>query len=243
MKATGYVWAVLLLVLLPNFASALDVSGSYSSTEGAVSLQQNGDRIIGRYTNDNGELTGLMFGAIFEGFWIEDNSDRRCATPKNGRYHWGRATLTFDGSGFKGAWGHCDDKPARSWNGSRSYGGGGGGFDNPPQADNDPFAITTEGPALEGAWSSSEGEIRFRQQGNRVAGRYPNDNGEIVGSLHNDILSGYWIEDNSAQRCRTAKNGRYYWGRVELSFSGNTFSGKYGHCDGPLKNPWGGNRK
>ncbi len=243
MKASVYVGALLLMVLLPHSVFAFSVSGSYSSTEGAVTLQQSGDRVTGRYTNDNGELTGLMFGTIFEGFWIEDGSDRRCSTPKNGRYHWGRATLTFDGNGFSGVWGHCDDKPSRPWSGSRSYGGGGQGFAPPPQAGNDPFAISTDSPAIEGVWSSSEGDIRFQQQGNRVAGRYPTDNGEIVGTLHSDTLSGYWIEDHSGERCATPKNGRYYWGKLELRFSGTSFSGKWGYCNGALTGNWGGNRK
>lgn len=243
MKILSKTIILLAVLLVPGISQAFSVAGSYSSSEGAVTLHQSGDRVTGRYTNDNGELTGLMFGNIFEGFWIEDGSDRRCSTPKNGRYHWGRATFTFTGSGFSGAWGHCDDKPTRSWSGTRSYGGGSQGFTQPPPADNDPFAITSDVPNLEGIWSSSEGVITFRQQGNRVAGRYPNDNGEIVGTLHNNTLSGYWIEDMSAERCSTPKNGRYYWGRVELRFSGTTFNGKYGHCDGPMKSPWGGERK
>ncbi len=243
MKTVPRLCLICVLLLAPALAQAFTISGNYSSSEGAVTLQQNGDRISGRYTNDNGELTGLMFGNIFEGFWIEDGSDRRCATPKNGRYHWGRATLTFDSNGFSGVWGHCDDKPTRSWTGSRSNGGG-QGFEPPAQADHDPFTVNTEGPSLEGIWSSSEGAITFRQQGNRIAGRYTNDNGEIAGVLHNDTLSGYWIEDHSAQRCQSPRNGRYFWGRMEFRFSGNRFSGKWGYCDGPLTaGAWGGERK
>ncbi len=243
MKLINHLLIAYILMLAPSISQAFDLSGTYSSSEGVITFQQNGDRVVGRYTNDNGELTGLMFGNIFEGFWIEDGSDRRCATPKNGRYHWGRATFTFNNKGFSGIWGYCDDKPSRSWGGTRSYGVGGHGSAPPPPPDNDPFDISSEVPSLEGVWSSSEGEIRFRQQGNRVAGRYTNDNGEIVGVLNNDTLSGYWIEDNSAERCTTPKNGRYHWGRIELQFSGKTFTGKYGHCNGSLKNPWGGNRK
>lgn len=233
------------LLLIPAAAQALDVSGTYSSSEGAMTLHQNGDRVNGSYTNDNGELIGLMFGTIFEGFWIENSSDRRCSTPKNGRYHWGRATFTFDGNGFKGVWGHCDDKPARSWTGTRSHGSG-GGFDHgaAPAAGSDPFVIQDDSPGIEGVWSSSEGEIRFRQQGSRVAGRYTNDNGEIVGTFQNGTLNGIWIEDQSGQRCPTAKNGRYYWGKLEFRFSGNRFTGKWGYCDGPLTaGAWGGEKK
>ncbi len=234
--------AILLAALmLPGICQAFNVSGTYNSTEGALTLNQSGDRVSGRYSNDNGELIGLMFNQVLEGFWIGDKAGQRCDTPKHGRYYWGRVVFNFSSNGFSGSWGYCNEVPSRSWNGSR--GSGRQGFTPPPASTNDPFAINTDSINIEGAWNSSEGEIRFRQQGNRIAGRYSTDNGEIVGSLQNDTLSGYWIEDQSAERCATPKNGRYYWGRVELRFSGSTFSGTYGHCDGPLKSPWGGDRK
>lgn len=231
---------LLFLLLLPVTAAAFTVAGTYDSSEGVITLQQSGDRITGRYPNDNGELTGLMFGPIFEGFWIEDHSDRRCSTPKNGRYYWGRVSFTFTGNGFSGNWGYCGEATSRPWNGTLR---GSSPAPPPPQSSAaDPFAITEE-MSIAGVWGSSEGVITFRQQGNRVAGRYPNDNGEIVGSINNSLLSGYWIEDHSAQRCSSPKNGRHNWGRVELRFSGNRFTGMYGHCDGPLKSPWGGERR
>ncbi|MDD2500581.1 MAG: hypothetical protein PHN92_07160 [Geobacter sp.] len=231
---------LLAVLLIPGISQAFNVSGSYSSTEGAVTLHQSEDRVTGSYTNDNGELTGLMFNNIFEGFWIEDGSDRRCATPKNGRYHWGRVTLSFDGNGFSGVWGHCDDKPARSWTGSRSS----GRQVTPPsdRGEADPFAIN-DGTLLEGVWGSTEGDIRFRQQGNRMSGRYTNDNGELVGTVNNDVLRGYWIEDHSNKRCSSPKNGRYFWGRIEFRFSGNSFSGRWGYCDDVLSGSWSGQRK
>lgn len=233
---------LLAVLLVPAVCQAFNVSGSYSSSEGAVTLHQSGDRVTGSYTNDNGELTGLMFNNIFEGFWIEDGSDRRCSTPKNGRYHWGRVTLTFDGNGFSGVWGHCDDKPARPWNGSRSSGRQ--SFTPPADPGHDPFGVTTAGPGIEGLWGSSEGDIQFRQRGNQVVGHYnANEHGEISGRLHNDLLTGYWIEDQSGKRCTSPRNGRYNWGRIELHFSGNSFSGKWGYCEDAPTSNWNGQRK
>lgn len=235
--------AVLVMAALSVSAlcSAFDLSGGYDSNQGFMTLQQSGDRLTGRYGNDNGELTGLLFGQIFEGFWIEDGSAQRCSSPKNGRYYWGRVTLEFSATGFNGRWGYCDAVPSQGWNGTRK--GGGAVTFTPPPAQHDPFSISTEPLSIEGVWNSSEGVITFRQQGNRVAGRYPNDNGEIVGVINNDTFTGFWIEDGSAQRCTTPKNGRYYWGRLELRFSGDRFSGKYGHCEGELKSPWSGERR
>lgn len=97
---------------------------------------------------------------------------------------------------------------------------------------------------IDGAWSSSEGEISFAQQGSQVAGRYAAaDNGELTGHLYGDLLEGYWIEDNSAERCSSPKNGRYYWGRLRLQFQGDKFSGMWGYCEKELSKNWTGQRK
>ncbi len=232
-----------ILFHLPDISMGANVAGNYSSTEGNLTLHQNSDRVHGNYSKDNGELTGLMFGNIFEGFWIEDGSDRRCATPKNSRYHWGRVTFEFNQNGFVGRWGYCDDKPSRSWSGSSLSG-------NHPHKtrselfdDNAPFQMDTELVNLEGVWGSSEGDIRFHQKSQRISGSYTKDNGEIVGILNKDLLRGYWIEDHSAKRCNAAKNGRYYWGKLEFKFSNDTFIGKWGYCDEPVTGNWQGERK
>jgi len=104
MKRLKSIIIMLSVLMLPGIGQAFNVAGVYDSSEGVLTLKQSADRITGRYTKDNGELTGLMFDNIFEGFWIEDGSDRRCSTPKNGRYYWGRVTLVFTGNGFSGKW-------------------------------------------------------------------------------------------------------------------------------------------
>lgn len=231
---------LLAVLLIPGISQAFNVAGTYSSTEGTLTLRQSGDRVTGRYTNDNGELTGQMFESTLEGFWIEDGSDRRCSTPKNGRYHWGRVSFEFSESGFSGTWGYCNDAPSRPWNGSRTSGRQ--AAPPPDRGEADPFAIS-DGVSLEGIWGSTEGDIRFHQQGNRVSGRYTNDNGELVGSVNNDLLRGYWIEDHSNKRCSSPKNGRYFWGKIEFRFTGNSFAGRWGYCDDALSGTWSGQRK
>lgn len=241
MNGLQFIVILLALLMLPGIGQAASVAGTYDSSEGVVTLKQSGDRVTGRYTNDNGELTGVLFDNTFEGFWIEDGSDRRCSTPKNGRYHWGRATFEFTDNGFSGKWGHCNDTPSHAWTATKR-GGRPSAPPAPPSGDADPFVVI-DGINIEGNWGSSEGDIRFRQQGNRVAGRYTSDNGEIVGSLDNDRLRGYWIENHSNKRCNSPKNGRYYWGRLEFRFSGDSFSGRWGYCDDAFSANWTGQRK
>jgi len=226
-------------LLLPSTGQASDLSGTYNSTEGIITLHQDGDRVKGRYATDNGEITGVAYDNVLEGFWIEDNSASRCTTPKNGRYYWGRLTLEFTDAGFSGSWGYCNDAPSRPWTGTRTS------RPVPPTVSDDGFTPPEPhgGAFIEGIWKSSEGDISFQQQGNRISGSYPQDNGEIVGTMQHDTLHGYWIEDNSAQRCATPQNGRYFWGKIQLHFTGNSFSGQWGYCnDRPSKN-WTGQRK
>ena len=98
---------------------AVTVTGSYNSTEGAMTLQQQGERVTGRYGGDNGEIVGTLNNTTLQGYWIEDNSNHRCSTAKNGRYYWGNIELTFDGDRFGGRWGYCNDPPTQSWSGQR----------------------------------------------------------------------------------------------------------------------------
>lgn len=231
-----------LIAILPGMGQAFSISGTYNSTEGAMTLRQQGDRITGNYGSDNGELTGVLYDQTMEGFWIENSSGRRCSTPKNGRYYWGRVSMQFTDDGFTGQWSYCNDAFTSSWNGTRSS--------TPPRTkpmppahrDDDPFVVSGE-LSIEGNWSSTEGDIRFRQQDSRVSGRYANDNGEIVGSLQNSVLRGFWIEDSSSRRCSTPKNGRYYWGTIEFRFDGNRFGGRWGYCNDSPTQSWTGQKK
>lgn len=97
--------------------------------------------------------------------------------------------------------------------------------------------------SIEGLWKTSQGETRFRQTGNQITGSYlPQEHGEITGNLNGNVMSGYWIEDSSSRKCAFQKNGRYHWGRIQLVFEGNRFSGKWGYCDSDLTTSWTGSR-
>lgn len=97
---------------------------------------------------------------------------------------------------------------------------------------------------ISGKWRTSEGEMTLSQSGRAVTGRYTNDNGEIVGELIGNVLEGWWIENSSNQRCATPRNGRYYWGRIRFTFSGNRFTGSWSYCDSPVPSQinWTGER-
>jgi hypothetical protein len=97
---------------------------------------------------------------------------------------------------------------------------------------------------LDGNWATTEGVIAFRQEGRRVNGSYnPAENGQIVGELSGNTLTGYWIEDASGQRCSRPMNGRYFWGQIKWVFDGSRFNGSWGYCDGPLNAAWSGSKQ
>lgn len=96
---------------------------------------------------------------------------------------------------------------------------------------------------VEGLWKTSNGDLRLWQTGNQITGSYPVDNGEVVGQIRGNILTGYWIEDKANQKCSYPKNGRYYWGKLMFVFDGNKFRGTWGYCDAnPSITDWTGSR-
>lgn len=231
-----FLMTISMVTFLSSAVFAMSVDGTYKTSEGDMTLKQSGDRISGRYATDNGEITGVLYDTTLDGFWIEDHSDRRCPSPKNGRYYWGRVSWEFNDNGFSGTWGYCNDSPARQWTGTRT-GGGRASYGS----DSDGFA--EESHSIEGTWGSSEGDITFRQNGSKVSGRYSQDNGEIIGRIKGSDLDGYWIEDHSDKRCGSQKNGRYFWGKIQWRFDGDRFSGKWGYCEDSPSRQWTGQRK
>jgi hypothetical protein len=96
--------------------------------------------------------------------------------------------------------------------------------------------------SIAGVWKSSEGTITFKQLDSNVSATYTQDNGAVEGSISNNILTGYWIEDGSNRRCNAPRNGRYYWGRIRFVFDGSSFRGAWGYCDDEPSRSWTGNR-
>lgn len=210
-----------ILLLYPFHLAAAEISGTWTTSEGEMSFTQQGNNVTGNYSTDRGEITGILYGDLLEGYWIEDASAERCSTAKNGRYYWGRLRLEFQGDTFSGKWSYCEKELAQNWTGKRN----------------------ASGINITGIWSTTEGDMNFRQAGNQVTGSYATDRGEITGNMNGNIFTGYWIEDASAERCSSAKNGRYYWGKIKFQFDGNKFSGVWGYCDKEPAQKWTGNRR
>ena len=210
-------------------AQAIGVSGVWDTSEGQMTIQQQGSFVTATYTQDNGRIEGTLIGNVWEGFWSEDGSAQRCDTPINGRYHWGRIRFVFDGNAFQGTWSYCNDEPTRSWTGNRTS----GVSINPPSLPAPSFNLS-------GTWDTSEGIMPLTLNGSTVTGYYSNETQRIDGTLVGNTLEGYWSKDSSAQRCDTAYNGRSYWGRIRFVFNGNSFVGVWGYCGEEPTRSWTG---
>lgn len=95
------------------------IAGVWESSEGDIIFQQSDSDVSATYTQDSGVLEGKMSNNVLTGYWIEETSNRRCDTPRNGSYYWGRIVFVFEGSSFTGLWGYCEDQPKDSWTGNR----------------------------------------------------------------------------------------------------------------------------
>jgi hypothetical protein len=141
------------------------VAGKWKTSEGDLTLNQSGNKVSGTYTNDDGEIVGEMDGNVLEGYWIENASNERCATAKNGRYHWGSIRWTFDGNKFAGVWSYCEKPLANSgtgWSGERI-----GGTTDSVSESNWSVVETTPGMyRLE----QSKGQVKIARQGNNPGG-------------------------------------------------------------------------
>ena len=104
----------------------------------------------------------------------------------------------------------------------------------------------TAAKSLTGAWTSEFGDTMlidtdlpaFKARVNFKQGR-------ITGDLHGNALEGFWIQGNESSRgrCKEKRDGSTDWGRIQLDFTGDSYKGKWGYCDGNLSYRLAGKRK
>jgi hypothetical protein len=96
-------------------------AGGWTTTEGDMSVTQQGADIAGTYSKRGGRVSGEAAGAQAVGYWYQDVSDQACDTQRSGTSYWGRFTWTLsaDGSHFDGAYSYCGADPTYSWTGDR----------------------------------------------------------------------------------------------------------------------------
>ena len=80
-----------------------------------------GRSVRATYGTDS-SLSGTLASRVLDGVWVQPQSGRRCATPYEGSYYWGRLRFEFsaDWQSFQGGWSYCDEAVGSSgWSGTR----------------------------------------------------------------------------------------------------------------------------
>ena len=103
------------------------VDGHWISDFGAIKFWSNrqANEMSGVYINTktdqiDGLINGTLDGSILSGYWIQQNSQKRCGEQKFETLFWGRLEFSFDSEhAFSGRWGYCDEIVQREWNGSK----------------------------------------------------------------------------------------------------------------------------
>ncbi|QCK16545.1 OmpA family protein [Mangrovivirga cuniculi] len=88
-----------------------------------------------------------------------------------------------------------------------------------------------------GTWDAGKwGDLHIYRYGDKIAGWYESDGGEIVGELTDPYtIEGKWVENGSRKECDSYVYDRNHWGSLKLKFSKDysTFTMFWGYCDSP----------
>lgn len=98
--------------------------------------------------------------------------------------------------------------------------------------------------------SGETANFEFFYDGKIVRAKYnnPNEDAKIIdGAVRHELSSGamtvdaIWVESKSKQQCATARNGTYFWGKINFMFtSDSAFVGHWGYCDSTPDNAFTG---
>jgi hypothetical protein len=112
----------LVIVAAPVTALAQDAdfSGNWTTTFGAMHIDQDSNGVRGHYATNDGRLRASVEGRALTGYWTE-STGKYCSELRMGTHYWGRIAfrVSRDGSQFSGHWGYCDAEPTSDWEGHR----------------------------------------------------------------------------------------------------------------------------
>lgn len=95
-------------------------------------------------------------------------------------------------------------------------------------------------------YSSNWGDMTIsRWDSDSAAGRFDHRSGRFEGMRRGNVVTGYWFQEESGQRCERPRNGSYYYGRAVYRFNADqsAFTGEWSYCDEPASQRWNGERK
>ena len=111
-----------------NKQSALAVvTGDWRSDFGKIVIRydRKKDELQAVCLNDqtnaiDGWIKASLNSYKLSGFWVQEVSQKRCASMKLGSYYWGRLQFDYDFlDSFVGKWSYCADPLSKTWNGRK----------------------------------------------------------------------------------------------------------------------------
>ena len=216
-----------------NWYSFFGAGGSNWEINGFICTSQ------GYYTYSDNQFRSYDCGKDFTSQCVKSDKFNAKITEikEDGK---GSTNYTYQYANGKGGWGKRTPNKAQSQK-----------PDSTPNANADSNEESeSHSPArvdhpTQGIYTTSYGDMDFKTSGPYTA-TYSTDEGRIIGSLSGDTLGGIWVEKSSGQKCKTQRDGSYYWGLVKFSFTSdfNEFKGLWSYCNNPLKSrQWNGKRK
>jgi hypothetical protein len=122
-------WGAALALAAPLAAASTaawaqaDFSGKWRTNQGAMRIDQDGERVTGEYELKDGQVRGHVHGDTLTGTWAQSSANHRCFEARMGTYYWGRFWMRMspDGDSFRGRWSYCEDEPGSGgdWTGGR----------------------------------------------------------------------------------------------------------------------------
>lgn len=107
-------------------------------------------------------------------------------------------------------------------------------------------ATTKHAPSgLIGTWTIEFGDTMVvTQESPEFKARFNFKDGRIIGSVNDNTMTGVWVQNSSKSKCSEKQDGSYYWGKITLKFSGDSYTGVWGYCNqGPDRKMKTGERK
>ncbi len=194
------------------------------------------------YSFERGRIEGVRQGNEIDGYWSQATSDRACSLPRDGSYHYGRMTFTFNAAldAFEGRWGYCDETPYATWDGTLTRRGtaGTGAAKKPAERKNKPASaapIATQGVG---------GQAEAKQAFVYATVGFDKIKPELILDTTTATVTGtYTATQSEAELDAIYRTGTYgiTSGTLEGQFSGNVLSGYWyetahnaglqGYCD------------
>jgi len=186
----------------------LDVTGIWDTNYNEMYLEQRENTVVGQYKKNQGRVEGVLEGSTLIGTWFENRSGY------GGYDTVGRFRFLFNvDNTFTGSRGINESLTNEGpWNGKKI-------IDKNEKIKPAPTIDTT------GTWNTNFNKMSLLQTGFNVSGEYEFNDGNLIGVIFGDTMTGTWYEDED-------KDGNYELiGKFSFVFSkdGTSFKGNWGY--------------